>query len=60
MLKERLGAKQLADMIARKINVAGVEIAVRKDHAFGRTRPFCWPRPTQSDSKDGQKNSLEI
>ena len=37
MLKERLGAKQLADMIARKINVAGVEIAVRKDHAFGWT-----------------------
>ena len=34
MLKERLGAKQLADMIARKINVAGVEIAVRKYHAF--------------------------
>ena len=35
MLKERLGAEQLAAMIARKINVAGVEIAVRKDHAFG-------------------------
>jgi hypothetical protein len=37
MLKERVGAEQLADMIARKINVAGVEIAVRKDHAFGWT-----------------------
>ena len=37
MLKERLGAEQLAAMIARKINVAGVEIAVRKDHAFGWT-----------------------
>ena len=35
MLKERVGAEQLADMIARKINVAGVEIAVREDHAFG-------------------------
>ena len=35
MLKERVSAKQLADMIARKINVAGVEIAVRKNHAFG-------------------------
>jgi hypothetical protein len=37
MLKERVGAQQLADMIAQKINVAGVEIAVRKDHAFGWT-----------------------
>lgn len=37
MLKERVGAEQLADMIVRKINVAGVEIAVRKDHAFGWT-----------------------
>ena len=35
MLKERVGAEQLVDMIARKINVAGVEIAVREDHAFG-------------------------
>ncbi len=37
MLKERVGAEQLADMIAKKINVAGVEIGVRKDHAFGWT-----------------------
>jgi len=37
MLKERVGAEQLADMIAKKINVAGLEIAVRKDHAFGWT-----------------------
>ena len=37
MLKERVSAEQIADMIARKINVAGVEIAVRKDHAFGWT-----------------------
>ena len=37
MLKERVSAEQLADMIARKINVAGVKIAIRKDHAFGWT-----------------------
>jgi hypothetical protein len=35
MLKERVGAEQLADMIGKKINVSGVEISVRKDHAFG-------------------------
>ena len=32
-----VSAEQLADLIARKINVAGVEIAVRKHHAFGWT-----------------------
>jgi hypothetical protein len=37
MVKERVGAEQLAEIIARTINVAGVEIAVRKDHAFGWT-----------------------
>ena len=37
MLKERVSAEQLADMITRKINAAGVEVAVRKDHAFGWT-----------------------
>ena len=60
MLKERVGAEQLADMIARKINVAGVEIAVREDHAFGWTPPFCRHQRTQSDSKDGQRKSLDI
>jgi hypothetical protein len=35
MVKERCSAEQLADMIAQKINVAGVEVAVRRDHAYG-------------------------
>jgi len=35
MVKERANATQLADMIARKIAVVGLEILVRKDHAFG-------------------------
>jgi len=35
MVKERCTAEQLADMIVRKINVAGVEVAVRGDHAYG-------------------------
>jgi hypothetical protein len=35
MLKERLSAIQLADMIAEKIGVVGLEVAVRRDHAFG-------------------------
>jgi hypothetical protein len=35
MVKERVGAELLAGMIKKRINVAGVEIAVRKDHAFG-------------------------
>jgi hypothetical protein len=35
MVKDRCSAEQLADMIVRKINVAGVEIAVRRDHAYG-------------------------
>jgi hypothetical protein len=37
MSKKRMGAEQLADMIASKMNVAGLEIAVRRDHAFGWT-----------------------
>jgi hypothetical protein len=35
MSKQRLGAEKLADMISSKINVAGLKIAVRRDHAFG-------------------------
>jgi hypothetical protein len=37
MFKERVGAQLLAGIITKRINVAGVEIAVRKDHAFGWT-----------------------
>jgi hypothetical protein len=35
MLKERITARQLADMITEKIGAAGLEIVVREDHAFG-------------------------
>jgi hypothetical protein len=35
MVKERITAKQLADMITAKIGVSSVEIVVRWDHAFG-------------------------
>jgi hypothetical protein len=35
MVKERITAKNLADMIAAKIGVAGLEVVVRKDHAYG-------------------------
>lgn len=35
MAKERCSAEQLADIIAQKINVADVEVAVRRDHAYG-------------------------
>jgi hypothetical protein len=35
MVKERLTARQLADMIADKIGAVGLEVAIRKDHAFG-------------------------
>jgi hypothetical protein len=60
MFKERVGAEQLADMIARKINVAGVEIGVREDHAFGGRQRFCRHQRTQSASNDGQTKSLDI
>ena len=33
MVKERCSAEQLARMIAEKINVTGVDVAVRRDHA---------------------------
>jgi hypothetical protein len=35
MSKQRVGADQLADMICSKINVEGLKVAVRRDHAFG-------------------------
>ena len=35
MVKERVDAKILEDMITAKIGVTGLEIVVRKDHAFG-------------------------
>ncbi len=35
MVREHVTAQQLAEMIAGKIAVAGLEIIVRKDHAFG-------------------------
>jgi hypothetical protein len=35
MRKERVSATQLADMIASKIGASGVEVSVRKDHAYG-------------------------
>ena len=35
MLREKASAAQLAEMIATKIGIAGLEIAVRKDHAYG-------------------------
>ena len=60
MLKERLGAEQLAAMIARKINVAGVEIAVRKDHAFGWTPTVLSAPPTQSAFKSGRRKLLNV
>jgi hypothetical protein len=34
-VKERCSAKQLDYMIIQKINLAGVEVAVRRDHAYG-------------------------
>jgi hypothetical protein len=35
VVKDRCSAEQLADMITQKINVTGVDVAVRRDHAFG-------------------------
>jgi hypothetical protein len=35
MLKERASGAQLADMITQRIGVAGLEVVVREDHAFG-------------------------
>ena len=35
MIKERITARSLAEMITAEIGVFGLEIAVRKDHAYG-------------------------
>jgi hypothetical protein len=35
MRKERVNAAQLADLIASQIGASGVEVSVRKDHAYG-------------------------
>ena len=35
MVKEHATARQLADMITAKIDVAGLEVVVREDHASG-------------------------
>lgn len=35
MRKERINARQLAEMITGQIGASGVEVAVRKDHAYG-------------------------
>ena len=35
MRKERVSATQLVDMITSQIGASGVEVSVRKDHAYG-------------------------
>ncbi len=35
MVKERIAAREPADMITAKINASGLEIVVRRDHAYG-------------------------
>ena len=35
MVKEHVSSTKLADMITAKIGVVGLEVVVRKDHAFG-------------------------
>ena len=35
MRKERVSATQLADMINSQIGARGVEVSVRRDHAYG-------------------------
>ena len=35
MVKERVTARELANMITAKIGASGLEVVVRKDHAFG-------------------------
>ena len=35
MVKERISARDLADMITAKISASGLEIVVRRDHAYG-------------------------
>jgi hypothetical protein len=35
MRKERVSATQLVDMITSQIGAGGVEVSVRRDHAYG-------------------------
>jgi hypothetical protein len=35
MIKERVSARELAELISVKVSVVGLEIVVRKDHAYG-------------------------
>ena len=35
MLKERVTAKHLAELITQRIGVVGLEVIVRRDHAYG-------------------------
>ena len=35
MRKERITATQLAEMITRQIGANGVQVSVRRDHAYG-------------------------
>ena len=35
MRKEQVSATQLADLIASQIGATGVEVSVRRDHAYG-------------------------
>jgi hypothetical protein len=35
MFKERVTARELAEMISAKVSAAGLEVVVRKDHAYG-------------------------
>jgi hypothetical protein len=35
MVKERVPARNLAEMITTKIGASGLEILVRRDHAYG-------------------------
>ena len=58
MVKERCRAEQLADMINQKINVAGVEVAVRRDHAYGWVPTVIWRPPIRSAFSDGLMRSL--
>jgi hypothetical protein len=57
MVKERCRAEQLADMINQKINVVGVEVAVRRDHAYGWVPTIISP---PSDQTGFQRRADEI
>jgi hypothetical protein len=35
VIREKVDARQLAEMIANKIGASGVNVVVRKDHAYG-------------------------